>query len=74
MLGAMLRPAVALFLIAVTAAGPCVAGPPYVTDDPVPTDRGRWEVYAFAAGAHGPDGTGGQAGLDLNYGGPRTCS
>ncbi|MFD1612445.1 hypothetical protein ACFSCW_11600 [Sphingomonas tabacisoli] len=45
-----------------------MAGPPYVTDDPEPTDLGHWEIYAFTAaeGAHGSwDGGGG---LDLNYG------
>ena len=23
------------------------AGPPYLTDDPIPTDTGHWEIYAF---------------------------
>lgn len=45
---------------------PCAAwaGPPFVTDDPEPTDAGHWEIYQFAT-ALGPEG---EAGLDLNYG------
>jgi hypothetical protein len=45
-----------------------VAGPPYETDDPEPTETGHWEIYAFT----GFEGRGGyfdgSAGLDLNYG------
>ena len=44
------------------------AGPPFITDDPVPTDLGHWEIYNFAALARVDGTTGGQAGLDLNYG------
>lgn len=59
-----------LACIAVTLlAGPALAGPPYVTDDPQPTDNGHYEIYAFTAGTATMDGTGGQAGFDLNYGG-----
>ncbi len=68
------RVAVALGLAAVAAASsPAVAGPPYLSDDPEPTDVGHWEIYNFAIGAGGPDspGTGGlagEAGFDINYG------
>lgn len=45
-----------------------IAGPPYETDDPEPTELGKWEIYLFSGG----DGHGGNfdgaAGLDLNYG------
>ena len=47
---------------------PAVAGPPYETDDPVPTDTGRWEVYAFNGLAGRGSNFEGSAGLDLNYG------
>jgi hypothetical protein len=50
------------------AAGAARAGPPYVTDDPQPTDPGHWEIYDFADGVHTPGATVGEAGLDLNYG------
>lgn len=55
---------VAAYALATSAA----AGPPYVTDDPQPTDLGRWEIYAFAAGTKLPQATEGEAGLDINYG------
>ncbi len=46
-----------------------VAGPPYVTDDPEPTDTVHWEIYNFVQGNEAAGTTVGQAGLDLNYGG-----
>lgn len=46
-----------------------LAGPPYVTDDPEPTDLHHFEVYAFNAGTTARDGTDGQTGIDFNYGG-----
>lgn len=49
-------------------ADPAVAGAPYATDDPQPTDRGHWEIYGFVNGANIPGETAGVAGLDLNYG------
>jgi len=48
--------------------GPAMAGPPYLSDDPEPTDIGHWEIYNFAIGLGGPGGLAGEAGLDLNYG------
>ncbi|THD78791.1 MAG: hypothetical protein E7812_10480 [Phenylobacterium sp.] len=53
---------------AVLLARPAIAGPPYLTDDPQPTDEGHWEVYNFANGSHDRSGLDGEAGLDLNYG------
>jgi hypothetical protein len=47
---------------------PCAAGPPYVTDDPEPTDTGHWEDRVFVLGGHTPGDTQGQAGFDINYG------
>jgi hypothetical protein len=44
------------------------AGPPYLSDDPQPTDLGHWEIYNFAAGSGAPGSLAGEAGLDLNYG------
>jgi len=52
-------------------AGPAQAGPPYFTDDPVPTDRGHRETYLYAAGTRVPGSTSGAAGIDINYGGAR---
>ncbi|MGZ5999938.1 MAG: transporter [Rhizomicrobium sp.] len=50
-------------------AMPALAGPPYVTDDPQPTDNGHYEIYAFTGGTATIDGSSGQAGIDFNYGG-----
>jgi len=52
-------------------AAPSLAGPPYQTDDPEPTELGHWEIYSFAtADGHRGD-VDGAAGFDLNYGGAR---
>ena len=56
-------------IAAVLWVSPAVAGPPYVTDDPEPTDTGHWENYLFVEGAR----TAGQrftpiAGIEVNYG------
>lgn len=54
--------------IAVAFATPAFAGPPYLTDDPVPTNVGHWEFYAFIAGEDFGSSVDDDAGLDLNYG------
>ncbi len=51
------------------ASHPSLAGPPFLTDDPAPTDRGRWEINGFASTSLGPGGMEGDTGLDINYGG-----
>jgi hypothetical protein len=47
------------------------AGPPYFTDDPTPTDEGKYEIYGFADGLHNSSGTSSELGVDFNYGGAR---
>jgi len=49
-------------------ATPALAGPPYLTDDPEPTDTGHWEIYNFATGSAEPGTIAAQFGEDLNYG------
>jgi hypothetical protein len=49
-------------------ASAAMAGPPYATDDPEPTETGHWEIYAFGAGTRMDDATQSETGLDLNYG------
>jgi len=61
-----IAPAVAALVMWPTLA---FAGPPYVTDDPQPTDEGHFEIYGFTVGTATRDGVGGQAGIDFNYGG-----
>lgn len=50
------------------AAAPLSAGPPYLTDDPVPTETGQWEIYTFSAGEGRGSNLDDETGLDLNYG------
>lgn len=58
----------AMLGIGAMACGAEWAGPPFATDDPVPTDKGHWEIYTFASGLRAAGATSGEAGLDLNYG------
>lgn len=44
------------------------AGPPFVSDDPQPTDYRHFEIYAFAQGSEADDGVGSSYGIDFNYG------
>lgn len=62
------RRLIAILLIAAGVSSPVRAGPPYVADDPEPTDEGHYEVYLYASGDHGSAGNAGAAGLDFNYG------
>lgn len=54
---------------ALWVAVPAVAGPPFLTDDPEPTDTGHWEIYApqFQSGGRGADFSG-WFGAEINYG------
>ncbi|MDB5692576.1 MAG: 4-carboxymuconolactone decarboxylase [Alphaproteobacteria bacterium] len=45
-----------------------IAGPPYDTDDPEPTELHHWEIYAFGAGTAHQGLVEGDLGTDLNYG------
>jgi hypothetical protein len=45
-----------------------IAGPPYVTDDPDPTETGHYEIYLFASGTRTQDSKDGAGGMDLSYG------
>jgi len=54
--------------LALMSGVPAMAGPPYITDDPAPTDRGHWEIYNFASGEGQAADFNADAGVDLNYG------
>ncbi len=58
--------ALALLALAGTRAW---AGPPFLTDDPIPTPYRHGEAYLFSAGSRGIDGTmlGSAPGVELNY-------
>ncbi len=57
-----------LTLLVALAAPSALAGPPYITDDPEPTDFEHFEIYVFEQGIDARDGTGGAFGIDFNYG------
>ncbi|HEY5047496.1 MAG TPA: transporter, partial [Rhizomicrobium sp.] len=48
--------------------GHAAAGPPYISDDPEPTDYQHFEIYAYTDGTTTRDGAAGEAGIDFNYG------
>jgi len=64
-----LQSLVSAFLIGVALPGIAWAGPPFLTDDPEPTEMGHWEIYAPSAdvGGKGSDYEG-SFGAELNYG------
>ena len=59
----------ALALAAFASHAMASAGPPFLTDDPEPTDTGHWEIYAplFEAEGAGEDFEG-AFGAEINYG------
>jgi hypothetical protein len=66
----LIRPvSVALGALALLAAAPAVAGPPYLTDDPEPTDTGHWEIYGPLVQSQGRGSDfNGWFGAEVNYG------
>lgn len=64
---AMRRTLACLVALALPSAA-AMAGPPYVSDDPEPTDYQRYEIYLFTNGTKARDGLSGAAGIDFNYG------
>ena len=47
---------------------PAFGGPPYVTDDPEPTDYGHYEIYLFDGGTVTRNRARSAGGIDFNYG------
>jgi hypothetical protein len=62
------RLSICIALLLGTAA-PAIAGPPYLSDDPEPTDYQHFEIYTFSNGTATRDGVSGEGGIDFNYGG-----
>jgi hypothetical protein len=56
------------WLLAFSTVSPVFAGPPFLTDDPAPTDKGHYEIYLFGAGSTTHDGANGDIGIDFSYG------
>jgi hypothetical protein len=63
-----IRGIVASLAALVALPGAAMAGPPYMSDDPEPTDYQHYEIYLFSSGTNTRGGTSGAAGLDFNYG------
>jgi hypothetical protein len=62
-------PAMSLMTLLLLSS-PVSAGPPFVTDDPEPTEYLHWELYFFSEGTHVMGETNGVApSCDCNYGG-----
>ena len=59
--------ALAGFILAIWTQS-AFAGPPYVADDPEPTDYQHFEIYTFNLGTTTRGGTSGESGIDFNYG------
>jgi hypothetical protein len=59
---------VALLVVCVGLPELARAGPPYMSDDAEPTDDGHYEIYLFNSGTNVRGDTGGQTGIDFNYG------
>jgi hypothetical protein len=55
-------------LVLIALAQPALAGPPYVSDDPEPTDYKHFEIYSFGNGTTTNAGSTGETGIDFNYG------
>jgi hypothetical protein len=58
-----------VLVLALLAGLPAWAGPPFVTDDPEPTETGHWENYLFVESTRaGGTWSGPAVGVELNYG------
>jgi hypothetical protein len=64
----MPRKAKIIVVAVVILARPALAGPPYVSDDPEPTDYKHFEIYTFSNGTATRGDIGGASGIDFNYG------
>jgi len=62
------RLSVCTSLVLAALMHPALAGPPYVSDDPEPTDYQHFEIYTFTNGTTTRGGTVGAGGIDFNYG------
>ena len=51
-----------------------LAGPPYLTDDPEPTNYQHFEIYTFIDGMAARDGTSGESGINSTTAARRTCN
>ncbi len=64
----LMRSLISASLVLAALTRSAVAGPPYVSDDPEPTDYKHFEIYTFNQGTSTRAGTSGESGIDFNYG------
>jgi hypothetical protein len=64
----MLGRRTAIVVAVLSIASPALAGPPFVSDDPEPTDYKHFEIYTFNAGTAVRGDLSGASGIDFNYG------
>lgn len=64
-----MRGFLAAMVLLAAGCGMAWAGPPYLSDDPEPTDYKHFEIYAFGLGTQSEAGLAGETGIDFNYGG-----
>ncbi|MBJ7498294.1 MAG: transporter [Sphingopyxis sp.] len=58
-----------LAVVAFLSPAAAYAGPPFLTDDPEPTETGHWEIYGPVVEIEGRGGDfGGSTGVEINYG------
>jgi hypothetical protein len=62
------RQFLSIFVLSVGVSRAADAGPPFITDDPEPTDTGHWEIYNYAQGVKVGSAVTGAGGFDINYG------
>ena len=67
-LGGAVRTSQIAGLMLMALVQPASAGPPYVSDDPEPTDYKHFEIYSFSSGTATQGGISGASGIDFNYG------
>jgi hypothetical protein len=65
-----MRAAILACVMLLGAGLPAIAGPPYITDDPEPTDNGHYEIYLSTQGTDTRDDVSGESGIDFNDGAP----
>jgi hypothetical protein len=64
----MLRDSITVVIALFGLMRPAFAGPPYMSDDPQPTDYKHFEIYTFSEGTATRGDLSGASGIDFNYG------
>jgi len=65
----LIRLLLLIFVCMFFTSGLAYAGPPFITDDPEPTETAHWEIYNYVQGVKAGGVFAGSGGFDINYGG-----